>query len=396
MTNKFFSAILAVAGASFIAACKETPRQATPQKPISVSAGAAQYTSIPAFLEAPGSVQPRDRVALSSQINGFVRSVQVRAGDRVAAGQVLVTLDARDADSLKAGAQAGMDEALAAREEARKGAQVAASMRSAAAASRDLAVETFARYQKLFDARSVSPQELDEVRARRDAAVAELAAKELMVAAANDRLLQIEAKINQAKAQNARADVMVGWTVVKAPSAGTVVEKSVDTGSAVFPGSPLLVLESNVNAQVLATLPTSELRLLKPGLEVQVRGAGQISAAGKIVEIIPVSNPAMHSVQFKVDLPGGFSAPSGEYIKVLVPSGERQAILVARSAVRETGQLTGIFIVDSASKARFRLVKIVPYDSERFEILSGADAGDKIVTSPNDQVLDGVPLEIRS
>jgi multidrug efflux pump subunit AcrA (membrane-fusion protein) len=396
MRKKLFSAILVITGSFLLAACQEAPQQSTMQKPVAISAAAVQYANVPGFIEAPGSVQPRDRVALSSQINGFVRAVQVKAGDRVKAGQVLVTLDARDAESQKAAAQAGMQEALAAREEARKAGQIAASMRTAASASKELASQTFARYQKLFDARSVSPQELDEMRARRDGSAAELAARELMAAAAEDRLHQIEAKIAQARAQSARADVVVGWTVIQAPWAGMIAEKSVDPGSAIFPGSPLLVLESSSNAQVLATLPTSDLGRIRQGLEVQIRRAeSKSSVTGKIAEIIPVSNPAMHSVQFKIDLPAGVGATSGEYVKVLIPSGDRQAILVSRGAVREAGQLTGVFIVDNASKARFRLVKIAPYDAERVEILSGADPGEKIVTNPNDHIVDGLPLEIR-
>jgi len=396
MRKKLFSAILVITGSFLLAACQEAPQQSTMQKPVAISAAAVQYENVPGFIEAPGSVQPRDRVALSSQINGFVRAVQVKAGDRVKAGQVLATLDARDAESQKAAAQAGMQETLAAREEARKAAQVAASMRTAASALKELASQTFARYQKLFDAHSVSPQELDEMRARRDGSAAELAARELMVAAAEDRLHQIDAKIAQARAQSARADVVVGWTVIQAPWAGMIAEKSVDPGSAIFPGSPLLVLESSSNAQVLATLPTSDLGRIRQGLEVQIRRAeSKSSVTGKIAEIIPISNPAMHSVQFKIDLPAGFGATSGEYVKVLIPSGDRQAILVSRSAVREAGQLTGVFIVDNASKARFRLVKIAPYDAERVEILSGADPGEKIVTNPNDHIVDGSPLEIR-
>jgi multidrug efflux pump subunit AcrA (membrane-fusion protein) len=354
MRKKLFSAILVITGSFLLAACQEAPQQSTMQKPVAISAAAVQYANVPGFIEAPGSVQPRDRVALSSQINGFVRAVQVKAG------------------------------------------QIAASMRTAASASKELASQTFARYQKLFDARSVSPQELDEMRARRDGSAAELAARELMAAAAEDRLHQIEAKIAQARAQSARADVVVGWTVIQAPWAGMIAEKSVDPGSAIFPGSPLLVLESSSNAQVLATLPTSDLGRIRQGLEVQIRRAeSKSSVTGKIAEIIPVSNPAMHSVQFKIDLPAGVGATSGEYVKVLIPSGDRQAILVSRGAVREAGQLTGVFIVDNASKARFRLVKIAPYDAERVEILSGADPGEKIVTNPNDHIVDGLPLEIR-
>ena len=100
-------------------------------------------------------------------------------------------------------------------------------------------------------------------------------------------------------------------------------------------------------------------------------------AEGQISEIVPLSNPATHSMQFKVDLPSNIPMPSGQFVKVEVPAGTRDALLAPRTAVRQSGQLTGMFVVDSTSKAHFRLVKIAPYDSERVEVLSGIEPGEK-------------------
>ncbi|MBZ5495030.1 MAG: efflux RND transporter periplasmic adaptor subunit [Acidobacteriia bacterium] len=398
MRTQFVYGFLIIAGAALLIACNASaPPAPTTGRPVAVSVVSAAYVTVPAVIEVPGSVQPRSRVALSAQINGSVREVTVRSGDTVRAGQLLVTLDARDADGQKAAAAAGIDEARAALEEARKSAEMSASMRDGAKAAADLASATYARYQKLFSARSVSPQELDEVRARRDAASADLAARETVVAAAQDRLRQATARIAQADAQAARADVVLAWTRVKAPAAGRIAEKLVDPGSAIFPGSPLLVLESTENPQVLADIPTRQSRLLLRGLEVRVFDTGESTAVvtGRIAEITPLSNPASHTVQFKVDLPAGFSALAGRFVKVAVPSGDRPALLVPRQAVRETGQLTGVFVVDSSSVARFRLVKVVPYDGERIELLSGVDPGEKIIANPGIEILDGTLLEVR-
>ena len=199
------------------------------------SALAVRYASVPAFVEAPGTVQPRNRITLSSQINGFVREMNVRVGDSVNSGQVLATLDARDAESQKAMAQAGVDEAQAALSEARKANQAAVEKQSAAKAAAGLAGQTYQRYQKLFESRSVSPQEMDEVKMRRDAGAAESLSSESMVAAAQERIKQVEARIAQAKAQAGRADVLLSWTHIKAPAAGRIVERSVDAGTAIFP-----------------------------------------------------------------------------------------------------------------------------------------------------------------
>jgi len=357
---------------------------------------AARYESVPAILEAPGTVQPRSRVALSSQINGFVRAMRVRVGDSVRQDQVLALLDARDAESQKAASQAAIEEAEAALSEARRAHRAAVEMQSASKASADLAQQTLSRYQKLFESHSVSPQEIDEVRARRDAAAAELASRGSMVAAAEDRVRQVEARISQAKAQQNRADVLMSWTQIQAPSAGKIVERTADTGTAIFPGSPLMVIESTARPQALADLPTENAVHLKLGMKVRLRTAGiQDAIEGVVTEIVPLSNPATHSVQFKVDLPPNVQLPNGQFVKVDVPVGVRNALLVPSKAIRETGQLMGLFAVDGESKARFRLVKSSPYDAERSEVLSGIEPGERIIAGLNEQIIEGTPVEVR-
>jgi multidrug efflux pump subunit AcrA (membrane-fusion protein) len=394
--HKDFRAFLLLL-AILVVGCAEKPKSAAGPQPVAIRILKAAYEPVPDVLEVPGSVEPRNRIVLSSQINGFVREVRVRAGDSVRAGQVLITLDARETESQRDAARASIEEAKAALEEARRSAQAAASMRASAQAAAVLAESTFQRYQKLFADRSVSAQELDEARARRDMAAADLAAKELMETAAGDRPRQLEARITQANAQSRRAEVLVSWTVVSAPSAGRVVERRADPGSAIFPGSPLLVLESITKPQVLAEIPSTRSGLLRAGLEVRVKREGPASSevTGRVSEIIPHSDPATHSLRFKVDLPDDFAAPSGTFVKVGIPAGDRRALLVPQKAVRETGQLTGVFVADSSSIARFRLVKLAVYASGRAEVLAGVEPGERIVEDPGDRVFEGTPLEIR-
>jgi multidrug efflux pump subunit AcrA (membrane-fusion protein) len=390
--------LLTPAIALLFAACGSEPVKSPDQvKPVQVEVQTARTEAVAAVLEAPGTVLARERIVLSSQINGFVREVRVRAGDLVKAGQVLLTLDARDAENQQAASQAAIEEAQAALDEARKGARIAQSMRDAAKSSADLAEGTYARYQKLFQAHSVSAQEIDEVRARRDAAASDLAAKEIMVSAAQDKLRQVEARISQAQAQSRRSDVYVGWTVIAAPSAGRIVERSIDPGSAIFPGNPLITLESTTKPQVLASLPTADARNLRSGLEVQVLipDQSQTPVGGQISDIIPVSGAGSLSIQFKVDLPPAFAALSGSFVKVRIPAGSREALLLPMQVLRTNGQLTGVLIADSSAKARFRLVKTAPFDAERVEVLAGLEPGERIVAKPGDQIVDGTSLEIR-
>jgi HlyD family secretion protein len=175
------------------------------------------------------------------------------------------------------------------------------------------------------------------------------------------------------------------------------VERSVDPGSAIFPGGPLVTIESSARPQVLASLPASDARILRQGLEVGVRLPDQAQGVfqGRIAEIIPLSTPGSHTTQFKVDLPADFNAFSGSFVKVSIPTGNRPALLAPIQAVRESGQLVGVFVVDSSGKARFRLVKTAPYDPQRVELLAGVEAGERIIAKLTDQIVDGISVETR-
>ena len=75
--------------------------------------------------------------------------------------------------------------------------------------------------------------------------------------------------------------------------------------------------------------------------------------------------------------------------------GTRDALLVPNHAIRHKGQLTGLFVVDDASMARFRLTKVTRYDADRYEVLSGAEPNETIVTHLDNRVIDGIPVEMR-
>jgi hypothetical protein len=154
------------------------------------------------------------------------------------------------------------------------------------------------------------------------------------------------------------------------------------------------VLESKSNPQVVADLPTENIGSLHAGMKVRIRGGatGEITE-GRVTEIAPISNSATHSVQFKVDLAPNASLPNGQFVKVDIPVGTRNAMLAPKDSIRETGQLTGLFVVDSTSKARFRLITSAPYDADRSEILSGVEPGEKIIVRPTSQITDGTSVK---
>ena len=259
MKSRTLTALLPAFALALHIACadKGAETTSTDSQPVSARVSQVNYQTVPGRIEVPGTVQPRNRIMLSAQLNGFVRDMHVRVGDTVKQNQLLATLDARDAEAQRAAALAAVSAAEAALAEARKSYRSAADMRTAAKAASDLTAQTLTRYQKLYEARSVSPQEIDEVRTRHNTSIAEFASREAMVSAAEDRIRQAEARIEEAKAQAARAEVMMSWTTIKAPADGRVVQRQADPGTAIFPGTPILVIESTARPQASPTFPAA-------------------------------------------------------------------------------------------------------------------------------------------
>src|SRR5690348_8611182 len=138
MTKQLF---LVVPVVMCLAACGDAPK-AKPadfsSSPVAVSVITAATETWPSIYQATGTVRARTSAAISAKLIGYVREVNVQAGDHVRAGQLLVTLDARDLD-------AGSRRAESAREEIRAGIPEADGAVAAARANLDLAQVTFGR-----------------------------------------------------------------------------------------------------------------------------------------------------------------------------------------------------------------------------------------------------------
>ena len=83
------------------------------------------------------------------------------------------------------------------------------------------------------------------------------------------------------------------------------------------------------------------------------------------------------------------------YGKVLIPDGERETILVPRSAVVEKGQLTGVYVVDESGVVNYRLIKKGAIYDNGAEILSGLKNGERIIVTGTERAVDGGILRDR-
>lgn len=373
-------------------------RKAKPDQPAAIVSGlkmeTLQTSLVDDYYEAVGTVQAKNRSVVAAKVMGNIVALHVREGDTVRAGQTLIEIDNRDAGIQLQKSQAGMREIQDSLEEVERNMRAAESARAAAQANERLTRTTLDRYETLFQRRSVSPQEFDEVRTKYEIAKAESERADRLLQAAAARQNQVRARIDQAKADIANARVYVGYSRIASPIDGVVVSKQADVGYMATPGMPLLTIENNSRYLLHAAVEESRLGTihLNDQVHVVLEALGNTDLMGTVEEIVPAADPATRSYTVKVAFAnaGDIHLRSGLYGKARFLTGQRKILSVPQTAVVQQGQLAGVFVVDQSGVARLRLVKTGRIVGDRVELLSGLNDGEEIVSEGIASLRDGV------
>lgn len=351
-------------------------------------------SSIEDFYEATGTVKAKTTTQVSANMMGRIISFPAAEGDTVSRGQVLVEIDNSESQAQLARAQAGLKEAQASLVEVARSVDSANAGVRTAEANKQLAEKTFARYKELYERRSASAQEFDEAQSRLSASTSELERARANVQTILSKNKQINARIEQAKAEIANSQVYAGYSRIVSPVSGIVVKKFAEAGATAAPGTPLLSIEDNSQYRLEAAVEESRSRSIRVGGRVSVRidalGEGEFMAS--IAEIMPTSDATSRSYTVKIDLPANPALRTGLYGLARFPIAQKEAITVPQTAIVQRGQLTGVYVVGGDRKVQFRIVTTGKTSEGMTEILSGVNEGDEIATSEIEKLSDGTKV----
>jgi membrane fusion protein, multidrug efflux system len=307
-----------------------------------VTAGPAPQGAQTAY---DGVVEAVRQTVIAAQVSGAVVELNVRAGDRVAAGQVLMRLDARAADQ---NAAAGDAQVRAAR------------------AAQDVAAKEFARQKQLAADQFISAAALDRAEAEFKAAQAQAAAQ---------------------LAQAGAVHTASGFYVVHAPYAGVVSELPVTLGEMAMPGRALATLFDPAALRVAAAVPQSAALSIGEGTSVRAEIPSLPSAAQRLqtparVQVLPAADLATHTLTLRADLaPGLTGAMPGQFARLWLPSPSAAASpWVPAQAVVRRAEMTGLYVLDANNKPLLRQVRLGRSDGVQVEVLSGLNAGERVAT----------------
>jgi RND family efflux transporter MFP subunit len=267
--------------------------------------------------------------------------------------------------------------------QAQAGVRAAQGLQAAAQTDSSLAASTLERYRQLEAEKSVSPQEMDEMSRKADAAAA--------------RLEAMRAQTEAAQAQEISARTMLGYSRLVAPFAGIVTARMADPGTLASPGVPLLQIDQSGPLQLQAAVDESMVAAVHRGMKtpVSVDGASSASIAGTIAEIDPAADLSTHSFLVKIDLPASSQLRAGMFGTAEFANGVRSAIFVPRSAVVARGSLNCAYVLDSRGVAQLRYVTLGAPQGDLIEVLSGVSAGERLVDAPADRDMAGKRIEVR-
>jgi RND family efflux transporter MFP subunit len=195
-----------------------------------------------------------------------------------------------------------------------------------------------------------------------------------------------EAKLKQAQAALDEAQEQLDYTVVKAPYAGVLVERFVEIGEQVQVGEPLGTGLSLEKLRVEVEVPARYVEEIRTGVapRVLVPGEGQHWTEARDHVVFPYADPQSHTFTVRVLLPEGqHGLYPGMLVKVAFPIGQQRELVVPSEAIVHRSEVTGVYVVDSAQRIRFRQIREgreVPGGLTR--VMAGLEAGERVALDP--------------
>jgi len=354
------SALFGVAGCS----SKAEPQQAAADTPQNVTMTPAQRQHIHLLTLAPASFHRAiettgvvdfdndQATSVLAPFSGPVARLLVAPGDKVHQGQPLALVDSPDFSA-----------AISAYRKALISAQNA---RRLADADKDLVQHE-----------GVSRREAEQ--AQTDAASAEADRD-----AALQALVALDVDAGTIKAIQAGRAVARAQGIIRAPIAGTVVEKLITPGQLLQAGTtPCFTVADLSKVWVMAQVSAAELATIRVGDPAQVdSGMPGVELPGTVDNIAAVVNPDTRAVAARIVVPNpGDVLRKQMYVRVRIQSRQAgQGLLMPVSAMlRDDENLPFVYVVQHDGSFARRRVTLGPRNGDQYEVSDGLKPGDQIV-----------------
>jgi multidrug efflux system membrane fusion protein len=307
---------------------------------------------------AVGSVEAFEKVQITARVAGVVERVLFTEGDRTASGQILVEVEPQRYSLAVEAAQASFAKATAAKSDAEAG----------------------LKRRELVDAQNpglIPGEEIETWRTKVLVAAAEVA--------------QTGAALNQAK-------LNLHDAYVRAPLAGLVQTRTVQTGQYVQPGSILATLVRRDPLLLRFQATEQDAARLQPGMKAlfKVRNDDRQYVA-RIIHVAASTEESTRMVAVTSEVIDKAKAVlrSGSFAEVTVPVGNSRSLpVIPQAAIRPSEKGFLAFVVVNGLASERVLTPGMRTADGQVEVLSGLQSGDVLVVRGAEALSDGVPVRV--
>ncbi len=306
-----------------------------------------------------GSVEAANTANLSTRNSGYVDRVLVSLGDKVQKGELLIKINNADLSAKLAQSKANVAEAQAAYQTAKK---------------------DYERYQSLFNKKSATQKELDDMQA-------------------NFKMAQ--ARLNAAQEMKKEVQAQFSYTNIKAPFKGLVTSKNIQEGDLANPGQVLMRLEGEKTLQIVAMVPESQINSIQKNKKASVIISSiEQELKGEVVEMSPSAQNTGGQYLVKVKLlnpsqnikPGMFARVNFANSAKSTVEANNPNVLIPKAAIVKQGQLTGVYTISQKNTAILRWLRLGKTYGDQVEVLSGLKTGETIIRQAEGKLYNGVKL----
>ena len=355
-----------VFGVALICALLSTPTlaQSNKQKASLVEVDQIVSSAMDQTAQVLGRIVAEQSGVVSAQVSGVIDTIEVRVGQRIRKGDVIARIRSDHLREQRNLARAELAEARASVDKAK--------------AAIDLAQQEMNRLENLKTSVAFPQARYDDMRLEVLRLQSERAVAQTQVQGAQARLTLAELDLDDA--------------MIKAPFDGAVATVEVEAGTYVSDNDSIIRLINEESLEVEADVPSDRLAGLSEGLTVSAILAGGAPVQLSLRAIVPAENQLTRTQAVRFTVTDWMNSPRravNQAVQLNLPIGEkRTALTIKKDAIIQRVNQTIAFRVEDG-KARETFIRIGGANGDRFELLSGLEEGNIVITRGNERMLDG-------
>jgi RND family efflux transporter MFP subunit len=330
-------------------------------------------------LTVAGQFQAYQDVDLHAKVTGYIRHIGVDIGDLVRKGEVLAVLEVPELTDQITGAEAEVRHSQSEIDRAQSEVVRAQSDYSALHADYTRLAEVSRQKPGL-----VAEQELDDARAKDQAAQAQ-------IGVAKSALEAMQEQLGVSKADDQRLHTLHNYTQIIAPFDGVVTMRYADTGALINAGTssdkqsmPVVRVAQSDLLRLRMPVPEADVPYIKLGgiVGVRVSATGR-TFNGRIIRFTRSLDTGTRTMLVEVDvLNADLSLNPGMYAETTVRLQQKNdTLILPAQAIIHAEQNDSVFVLDATNHIVSRPVTLGIQTANRVEILSGVKAGDRVIAS---------------